>query len=156
MYRYKRLFVSKLFIQSSKINSMGSLQRPRSAQVTLLGYSTLSILVRNSFGRIGIKEIFWCRDTGFKLSPHLLSRVKALPGEKEQHWRWITQVGGVPGLGLLRASGGAPWQPGLAKAALPPKVPERISTLAPARNGLKVAVVFSPPGAFSEERLRGS
>ena len=85
MYRYKRLFVSKLFIQPSKINSMGLIQRLQSVQITLLGYCTLGILVRNSFGQIYIKGIFWSKDTSMKLSPPILSPVKALPGEKQQH-----------------------------------------------------------------------
>lgn len=58
MYRYKKLFVSELFIQSSKINSTSPIQRLQSAQITLLGCCTLHILVRNSFGQIYIKAIF--------------------------------------------------------------------------------------------------
>lgn len=151
MYRYKRLFVSKLFIQPSKINWTGLIQRPQSAQnpLFLLGYCTPGILVRNSFGQIYFKEIFWSKNTGMKLSSLFLSHVKALPGEKEQHWFWITQLGEVPGLELASVQWGLP------KAALLPEVPKWISTLASARNGVKVALVTSLPGALSEECLRG-
>lgn len=116
---------------------------------SLLDCCTPSILVRNSFGQIYLKEIFWSKDTGMKLSPLFLSHVKVLPGEKEQHWFQITQLGGVPGLELASVQ----WR--LPKAALPPEEPKWISTLASARNGVKVAVVTSLPGALSEECLRG-
>lgn len=151
MYRYKRLFVSKLFIQPSKINWMGLIQRLQSAQTpySLLGYCTPRILVRNSFGQIYLKEIFWSKDTGMKLSPCFLSHLKELTREKEQHWFWITQLGGMPGLELASVQWGLP------KAALPPELPKWISTRASARNGVKVAVVSSLPGALSEECLRG-
>lgn len=46
MYRYKRLFVSKLFIKPSKTNPTAAIQRLQSAQITLLGYCTFGILVR--------------------------------------------------------------------------------------------------------------
>lgn len=148
MYRYKRLSVSKLFIQPSKINSMGLIQRLQSVQITLLGYCTLGILVRNSFGQIYIKAIFWSKDTSMKLSPpHPVSC-------ESTTWRKATAL--ILNKPAWRAtSSRVPLQRGLPEAALLPEVPEWISTLATARNGLKIAVVSSPPAAFSEECLRG-
>lgn len=64
-----RYFFSKLLIQSSKINSMGLIQRLWSVQITLLSYCTLNILVRHSFVQICVKVIFWSKDIGMKLSP---------------------------------------------------------------------------------------
>lgn len=151
MYRYKRLFVSKLFIQPSKINSMGLIQRLQSVQITLLGYCTLGILVRNSLGQICMKAIFWSKDKYEIVSPHPVSC-------ESTTWRKATAlILNNPAWRGTRpwASGWVPLQRGLPEAALPPEVPEWISMLAPARNGLKIALVSCPPAAFSEECPRG-